>query len=352
MVSPICTGVSDTLLLQALSVPGASYTWTGPYVFYSLNQNPYRTPVIAEYGGIYQVQAMSNGCPSVLVNDTVVVRQTPNPPVVPWLTFCQDFTAPRLQAMGDSILWYPVGTSSGVPTLSAPVPSTSTPGITWYYISQTLNTCTSAIDSIRVLVNPKPTVTVSGNTAVCPHDSVVLTASDVVDPVVYYHWSPSTYLSDTNTASVTSRPENDVHYMVVATNQYGCTDSASVNVTVYAAAILNLGDSVTLYPGESYQINPQTNCVTFAWFPPAGLSADNVSDPLATPQISTKYVVHGETSWGCFAIDSLNIIIDPTATLAIPNAFTPGNGPNNEFKIIKRGIATLNYFLTSSAGGV
>ncbi len=140
--------------------------------------------------------------------------------------------------------------------------------------------------------------------------------------------------------------------MVVATNQYGCTDSATVNVTVYAAAVIDLGDSVTLYPGESYQINPQTNCVTFAWFPPAGLSSDNVSDPLATPQISTKYIVHGETSWGCFAVDSLIITIDPTALLAIPNAFTPGNGPNNEFKIIKRGIATLNYFRVFDRWGV
>ena len=28
----------------------------------------------------------------------------------------------------------------------------------------------------------------------------------------------------------------------------------------------------------------------------------------------------------------------------MPNAFTPGNGVNTQFKIIKRGIATLNYF--------
>ncbi len=111
---PVCSGVNDTLLLQAVSVPGATFTWTGPYVFYSLNQNPYRTPVIPEYGGIYQVRAVANNCPSALVNDTVIVRQTPNPPVVPWLTFCQDFAAPPLQAMGDSIMWYPVGTSTGV----------------------------------------------------------------------------------------------------------------------------------------------------------------------------------------------------------------------------------------------
>jgi gliding motility-associated-like protein len=36
-------------------------------------------------------------------------------------------------------------------------------------------------------------------------------------------------------------------------------------------------------------------------------------------------------------------VSDETLT-NVPNAFTPGYGANNEFKIIKRGIATLNYF--------
>jgi gliding motility-associated-like protein len=42
--------------------------------------------------------------------------------------------------------------------------------------------------------------------------------------------------------------------------------------------------------------------------------------------------------------DSITLIVDQSTLLAVPNAFTPGNGVNNEFKILKRGIATLNYF--------
>jgi gliding motility-associated-like protein len=116
------------------------------------------------------------------------------------------------------------------------------------------------------------------------------------------------------------------------------------NAVVYSGAVIYLGDSVTLYPGETYQIQPQTNCTSFSWFPPAGLDNAHISNPLASPQISTKYVVHGQTEWGCKAADSISIYVDPETLLAIPNAFTPGNGPNNEFKIIKRGIATLKYF--------
>jgi gliding motility-associated-like protein len=42
--------------------------------------------------------------------------------------------------------------------------------------------------------------------------------------------------------------------------------------------------------------------------------------------------------------DSITLIVDQSTLLAVPNAFTPGNGVNNEFKILKRGVASLHYF--------
>ncbi len=60
--------------------------------------------------------------------------------------------------------------------------------------------------------------------------------------------------------------------------------------------------------------------------------------------VSTEYFVHASTEWGCSTTDSMKVYVDPTTLLALPNGFTPGNGPNNEFKIIKEGIATLKYF--------
>jgi gliding motility-associated-like protein len=50
------------------------------------------------------------------------------------------------------------------------------------------------------------------------------------------------------------------------------------------------------------------------------------------------------TEHGCVTKDSVMIYVDEDAIIALPNAFAPGSGANNEFKIIKRGIATLNYF--------
>lgn len=349
---PVCTGVADTLFLQAASNPGTTFSWTGPYTFVSSAQNPSRTPVIMEYGGIYQVISYLNGCPSLPVNDTVIVRLTPPAPWVSWLTFCQYYDANRLQAFGDSILWYPTSTPVGG-TLTAPIPPTASDTVMWFYVTQTKMSCMSALDSFKVTINPKPIVTVSPSIGVCPHDTAVINAVDT-DPIAYYHWAPSMYLSDTVGPSVIVRPETDVTYTVVATNKYGCTDTAFTNVSVKAAALLtiNVGDSVILYPGETYQLDPLTNCSFFTWFPPAGLNDAYISNPVASPEISTKYIVDGLTSWGCKAEDSINIYVSEESLLALPNAFTPGNGPNNTFKILIRGIATLQYFRIFDRWGV
>jgi gliding motility-associated-like protein len=347
--SPVCTGETDTLFLQATSNPGATFTWTGPYTFTSNAQNPSRTPVVKEFEGIYKVVSFLNGCTSLPVDDTVYIRQTPPPPWVKWMTYCQGLDVPPLQATGDSILWYP--TATGVGTLVAPVPPTAKDTVMWFYLTQTVQSCMSAMDSMKVTVNPKPVITVSPSIDVCPHDSVILATANP-DAIAYYHWTPAIYLNDTTGPSVISKPETNVNYRVVASNKYDCTDTGYIAVKVRQGAILWVGDSLTLYPGESYQIEPQTNCSSFAWFPPAGLSNAYVSNPLATPEISTKYIVHGITSWGCKATDSIDIFVNPESLLALPNAFTPGTGPNGEFRIIMRGIASLNYFRIWDRWGV
>ena len=103
-------------------------------------------------------------------------------------------------------------------------------------------------------------------------------------------------------------------------------------------------DSVTLYPGESYQISPQTNCTHFSWFPAAGLDNAYISNPVAHPAVNTHYTVSATNEWGCKIVDSIDIFVDPQTLLTVPNAFTPGKGTNGTFAVIKRGIATLNSF--------
>jgi gliding motility-associated-like protein len=152
------------------------------------------------------------------------------------------------------------------------------------------------------------------------------------------------YLSSDKAAQPIIKPITTQTYSIVATSSYGCKDTLYFKAIVHPAAVVFLEDSVRLHPGEQYQIDPQSNCNIFSWSPSGGLNGRYLMNPIATPEVSTKYVVRAATENGCKAVDSINVIVDYETLIDLPNAFSPGSGVNNEFKIIKRGIANLNYF--------
>lgn len=213
---------------------------------------------------------------------------------------------------------------------------------TYIYVTVTTPAGCQAKDSAYITVingNFAPTLP---DLAFCPHDTAVLNSGG---PAGYsYQWYPSLYISDSTADFPVIRPEATQVYTVVVSNANGCRDTVNFTATVHPAALISLDDSVVLYPGESFHISPVTNCSSFSWFPYAGLSSPFISDPTATPDISTKYLVNAVTEYGCKAVDSINVIVNEESLLALPNAFTPGTGANSEFKIILRGIANLNYF--------
>src|SRR6202000_1636198 len=134
---------------------------------------------------------------------------------------------------------------------------------------------------------------------------------------------PYTYIADTSTPVTVIRPETDLTYSVIVTNQYDCTDTETVEVTVRPGAVITLPDSALLFPGETLQLDPVSNCSTFKWTPSGGLSSNYIANPVASPEVSTRYYVSGVTEWGCKTRDSIDVTVNPEAQLALPNAFVP-----------------------------
>jgi gliding motility-associated-like protein len=197
--------------------------------------------------------------------------------------------------------------------------------------------CTGA-DSTMILVHPGNFASVSNDLALCPHDSAQLLATGGIT----YHWSPETYLSSNSDPAPWVRPITSTSYTVIVADRFDCLDTLSVFVTVHPGAVFYLTDAVTIYPGESYQISPQTNCSYFNWTPTGGLSAKYLSNPVANPVVSTRYRVKASTEFGCLIEDEIDINVDPSTSVTIPNAFSPANG--NLLRIISRGPVKLNYF--------
>lgn len=201
----------------------------------------------------------------------------------------------------------------------------------------------SDTDNVVITVYPTDFAVVNPqDTTICPGDRVDYIAAGGIS----YHWTPGLYLNDTLIYNPFSVPNIPVEYTVYSTSVHGCTDTDIVRINVASAAVLDAGEDVILYPGETYTMSPGGNCSFFTWFPDYHLSDKSIKNPIANPPVSTQYFVSGITEFGCKINDSITIRISEETLLDLPNAFSPGSGTsiNDELKIIKRGLATLNYY--------
>lgn len=194
--------------------------------------------------------------------------------------------------------------------------------------------------NVKINVVPTNLLRVSPDTAICPGDTAELRATGALA----YRWTPDIWLSDTSSATVRAFPTTTTTFTVYGTQQHGCVDTQEVKVTVFPQALLELPDSVHIYPGESYQMDPKGNCLYFQWMPPLGLSGMDISAPLASPPVNTRYFVTAATEAGCRTSDSIDVYVSLESVIDMPNAFTPGSAPNAIFKPSLRGQATLKSF--------
>jgi len=115
-------------------------------------------------GVMYSVKAKDNlsGCISSPLSLTI--GNVPVSPAAPTVnspvTYCQNNPAVALTATGSNLLWYD-NLTNVTPLAGTPTPSTTTPGNTFYYVSQTVNGCESPRRAITVTVNAVSTA-VSG----------------------------------------------------------------------------------------------------------------------------------------------------------------------------------------------
>ena len=156
--SPVC--IKDTLdLVVTNNTAGVTYTWTGPDEFSGYGQVTSRTDILTPHGGNYIVSAGINGC---IMKDTVSVSvhpPTPKPTAGANNPACVggDINFTASQVNGAMYTW-------GGPVLfyaNTQNPKRTNVLITHkgkYWVTATLNGCSSEPDSVDVDVVPGPEV--------------------------------------------------------------------------------------------------------------------------------------------------------------------------------------------------
>ncbi len=135
-------------------------------------------------------------------------------------TFCigQSVVLSAGPVTGYTYQWY----NNGAPILNATLDSYTASGNGNYYLTESIGGCIDTSNTISVIVNSLPAVTIipNGATQLCPGGSVVLTSSETIGNV----WS-----TGATTASITVNSAGT--YTVVHTNANNCSASASIVIS-------------------------------------------------------------------------------------------------------------------------
>ncbi len=177
--------------------------------------------------------------------------------------------------------------------------------------------CTDDITN-TIGVYPPPQVQVPEPYNICIGNVVELEVEFLTDTTgVIYHWLPDPTLSCTNCLSPQVNPIDTTVYYFVAENSIGCTDTSQVVVEVrpFPAPIIDMSNDTTICANSIIQITADggTSVFEYQWDASSpGLSCyDNCFNPIASPEVSTTYVVTVTNEYECVTIEDVLVeVID------------------------------------------
>jgi hypothetical protein len=310
----ICIG--DTTVITAAG--GTGYIWSSGATTAAASLSPAVTTT-------YTVTVTdANTC-----ENTGSIPVTVNPlPVVTFSgndTICEGSSTTITAGTGTGFAW-----SSGDLTAAA----TLSPVVTTTY-SVTVtdgNSCENS-DSIEIVVNPLPTVSITGVDTICSGQSTTLTANGALT----YLWSTSA-----TTASVTVTPTASGPISVAGTDVNGCinNDTLVVTVTPQLIALINPLGNIPICEGDSIVLDGSGSTGTnFSW----STSATTTSITVA-PTANTTYALTVSDGSSCDGTDSVIVSVNPLP--ATPVITQTGNTLT-----ATSGFANYQWFLNGNPVG-
>ena len=110
-------------------------------------------------------------------------------------------------------------------------------------------------------------------------------------------------------------------YSVIVKDANGCTNARNAIVDLTNNLYVVPVNDTVVCEGVSVQLQPNTNATQFIWTPAQGLNNTNIREPIASPSITTDYIVQNILGV-CTANDTIRVNIMPAP---IPNAGPDGN---------------------------
>ncbi|MFH2140804.1 MAG: gliding motility-associated C-terminal domain-containing protein [Bacteroidota bacterium] len=277
----LCYGDTSTLTAYG----GDEFLWSTGSTDSSIYVNP-----VADSIYFVTVTNSVTGCSST-TTDTVFSIALPVPVISGNFVICMFDTTTLIASGGDSYYWN-TGYLFDSLTIS---PLTNT--LYSVTVTDTMTTC-SAVAEDTVYVNLLPVVSVFGDTAICFGDSTQIIASGADN----YLWNTGSIFD-----SIYVAPVIDSMFIVTGTNSStSCMNSDTLFIVVHELPVIGISPDTAICEGNSVDLFASGG-FSYSWSPVTGLTDPNISDPTATPEFTTTYIVTVTTVFSC--IDSANVTV-------------------------------------------
>jgi len=314
---------TGSVTIGSAAVTGVTYSWTPSTGLSSATvANPTASPTVTT---TYIVTATNGGCTA---KDTVIVTvsalPTANAGVDKAICAANSTTIGTAAITGNTYTWTP---ATGLSSATIAVPTATPTATTTYTLTVTNAAGCTATDAVIVTVNPLPTANAGADKSICGGNSTTIGTAAVTGNT--YSWSPATGLSSANAAIPTATPTVTTTYTLTVTNTAtGCTSTDVVIVTVGAGATANAGADKTICQAGGVSIgSAAVTGVTYSWTPSTGLSSSTVANPIASPTLTTTYIVT-VTSGNCVDKDTVIVTVSglPVANAGVDKTVCAGTG--------------------------
>ena len=345
----VCTN-EEIQIVAGSDFLSADYMWSTPTGI-SLSCPDCPDPfVTADVAGTYEVSVSLSG-PACILMDTMVITVLPETAADYNISNDQQICLSENTFIGgDEVEGVDYTWTADGFTSNEANPEVMPDTTTMYYLSASNGICpVPSLDSVLVEVFIPPIINISGDTAVCQEEPIVLGFTEIESDVIYT-WTGPDFIEDPSNPNSVAFPQSEGTYTLTAVRG-ACEEEASFEVTITPIAVDILSeDTLTICRGDEVILDalviPADSAASWTSTQPGFVPISTNQLTVAPESVATYYAEIGIP--GCFKLDSVVILVDslphdlaimPADTsvcegelvLLTTNIFEPSDFPNIEF---------------------